>query len=112
MYQDALLTIEERDLKGSRIVVLRGELDMSNVQHLKNVFAQLDGAGPLVIDLSDLTFVDSAGLNAIAIHGRRLIETDVPLHIVVTRPAIRKLFAVTRLDQYFTLVDSLDEIPR
>ncbi len=85
---------------------------MSNVQHLKSVLAQLDGDGSLAIDLSEVTFIDSAGLNAIAIHGRRLVEADVPLHIVVTRPAIRKLFAVTRLDQYFTVVDSLDEIPR
>lgn len=109
----ASLTIGVLEHNGTPVIALDGELDMSNVHLLKDTFAGLNG-GPdfAIVDMTNLTFIDSAGLNAIAVYGRRALNRGIPLYIVGTRPSVRRLFAITRLDEHFALVDTLDETAR
>jgi len=44
-------------------VRVRGELDLETVDRLWAVLVRLDGSGPVVIEASDITFMDSTGLN-------------------------------------------------
>jgi anti-anti-sigma factor len=46
---------------------LLGELDLATAGHLLALLPEMttDGAGPLELDLSDLEFIDSAGVRAI-----------------------------------------------
>jgi anti-sigma B factor antagonist len=91
------------------LVVCAGEIDLVTCKHLRETLEGLhdNRHGPrLVIDLSDVTFLDSAGLSTLIVEQRRAPE---PLRIVVTKPALRKLFAVTRLEDVFSLHPSRDE---
>jgi anti-sigma B factor antagonist len=63
------------------VVTLAGELDMATAPELADVFEALvaDGPGEIVVDLAELSFVDSSGLavfvttqNALHEQGRRL----------------------------------------
>jgi anti-anti-sigma factor len=57
----ALVPLDE-PLKGVRLI---GELDIATVPTLKDALAPLAGQGPVTLDLSELTFIDSSGLHAI-----------------------------------------------
>src|SRR5437764_14734462 len=53
---------------GSSPVCLLGELDLSTSLALQD----LDGSGPLILDVSVLTFIDSAGAHALEDLARRV----------------------------------------
>lgn len=52
---------------GRAVIVLRGELDLVNAGELDDVLGQDDvgAAGALVLDLTELKFLDSSGLRAL-----------------------------------------------
>jgi anti-anti-sigma factor len=52
----------ERDPTGT--VRLIGEIDLANAERLRKALAELRGAGPLVVDLQEVTYLDSAGVSA------------------------------------------------
>jgi anti-anti-sigma factor len=62
-------------------VVLRGELDLTNVAELERVLFETE-AGAVVLDLGDLTYLDSAGIRAIDLAHRRFAEQGRSLHVV------------------------------
>ena len=107
-----LIQVDIHDRNGVPIVALEGELDLSNAHVLKKALATLDPAVSLaVVDLTNVTFIDSTGLQAITTYGRGLIERDATLYIVATRPGVRKIFNITQIDRYFPVIQSLDELP-
>jgi anti-sigma B factor antagonist len=69
-------------LNGEAVVALRGELDMDSAPKLEATLAPLldEQVPDVILDLSDLTFIDSSGLAALVIaqkqlnwQGRRLV---------------------------------------
>ena len=48
----------------SSVVALRGELDVANSEHVQQELVAVGGS-VVVVDLSELTFIDSSGLTAL-----------------------------------------------
>ena len=60
------LTIEVRDEQGYAIVAAVGEIDISTVTRLRERLFELAVTGrPLVVDLEQVSFLDSSGLAAL-----------------------------------------------
>jgi anti-sigma B factor antagonist len=55
----------ENGVAGFRLV---GELDMSSAPALTDALGELETDGSVVLDLQELTFIDSAGIHAIFTH--------------------------------------------
>jgi anti-sigma B factor antagonist len=69
----------------------------------------LTGSAPkVVLDLSPVAFIDSAGLASILSLVKGLPEGG-DLRIVGTRDAVRAVFRLTRLDKVLALHDTLEE---
>ena len=86
-----------RSFPGHNIVALRGELDMGSADGLADALVEV--AGPtVVVDLSDLTFLDSAGISALVVARNRIL-TNGRGQLVVTRPAeiVRKALDIVGL---------------
>ncbi len=75
---------------------------MSNVERLREAIRAATAPEGLVLDLSELRFMDSAGLQLILGVADRLESGS----IVIRRPtpAVRKLFTITGLDRMPTIV--------
>ena len=79
---------------------LGGELDMSTVQILRDALRWVPAEGRVTLDLSDLAFLDSSGLNEFAqyadsLNGRGpLILANVPEQLV----SLLELVAFDKLD--------------
>lgn len=61
------MALEHQDEAGSTVVRVSGELDLSTGPELESYVRQLLDAGPpesVVLDLSDVAFVDSSGVSA------------------------------------------------
>lgn len=108
---DQLAQIDVREHKGTPVVWISGDIDLSNANQLRAALESLEMKESLAIDMTELAFIDSTGLNAIAQFGRRMLENGKEVFLIVTRPPLRKIFEITSLDQHFTVLTSLDDLP-
>jgi len=81
-----------------REVWVSGELDMATAPLLRDRLADM-GRQPVTVDLSALTFIESAGLSVLA---RRHRDVDGGLVLRGVGPAQMRVFAVTGLDDDLT----------
>lgn len=82
-----------------------GEVDVTTVDQFRATLARAAGAGPVVADLSELTYLDSAGVDVLFEVARR-----TPLEVVAgPQCPVRRLLDVVSLGAVATL---LDEPPR
>jgi anti-anti-sigma factor len=79
-------------------VRLHGELDLAPAGDFEADFRRhLNGQQSLVIDLAELTFIDSTGIRTLI----RIAQAASPRSIVLRSPqaSVRRVFELTRLDQ-------------
>jgi anti-anti-sigma factor len=90
-------------------VALRGELDLSGVDRAREAVQEAEAASPslLVLDFSQLDFIDSTGLEVVLRAARRAHDTGGRL--VVQRPSryVRKLLELTAIDRSLDIVDDV-----
>jgi anti-sigma B factor antagonist len=93
---------------GVLIVEVAGEVDMTTAPELSRAIDQVpDGTTHVVVDLSEVSFLDSSGLNTL-VQGRRMLEErQVAMKVVVPEGgAIRRVFEITHLTEPLTVVDT------
>ena len=104
----------ERD-KEIPIVYLQGEIDIVNASE---VGVQLFEAAPndapgMVVDLSDVTYLDSRGLHLLFELSERLRVRDQRLHLVIPpQGLIRRVLTLTRMDAIVPLYASVPDAVR
>ena len=104
------LTIEARHERGYPIVTVAGEIDIATAARLRERLFELAAGGcPLVADLDQVRFIDSAGLAALVGAAKRAAAHGGSLHVVCARPRIRQLFQLTGLDRRLPPARTLDE---
>jgi anti-sigma B factor antagonist len=103
------LTIRVRHDRDYAIVAVAGEVDIATVTRLRESLFELAVSGrPLVVDLEQVSFIDSSGLAALAGAARRAAAHGASLQVVCARPRIRQLFHLTGLDGQVPLARTLD----
>ncbi len=97
--------------EGGVLVRATGDLDLHTSAEFQEVLTAARGRKPvrLVVDLSDVTFIDSTALAVLVVLQRGMRH---PLDVVVTRPQLRRILAVTGLDTVFALHPSVEEARR
>lgn len=93
--------VSSYDVEDVRVVALSGELDASTCRGLAEQLAGVPGS-LVVVDLYDLTFMDSSGLGAI--HAARRIAIEDGGNLVVCRPSpmVYRVLEITGLDIWVT----------
>ncbi|MEO8889603.1 MAG: STAS domain-containing protein [Jatrophihabitantaceae bacterium] len=104
------LTVTQPAESAASVVSVAGEVDVHSAPQLREgVTAQLaTDSGAVVVDLSQVAFLDSTGLGALVSARSAAGERGVALPIVCTSARILKLFTITGLDGVFDIHDSVD----
>ncbi|MDF1717049.1 MAG: STAS domain-containing protein [Antarcticimicrobium sp.] len=96
---------------GARVVTVKAErIDAAvAIQFKENMRTETDG-GPerVILDLSEVSFIDSSGLGAI-VAAMKHLGADRRLDLAGLSPMVEKVFRLTRMDTVFTLFPSLDD---
>jgi anti-anti-sigma factor len=79
---------------GGGLFRLFGELDASSVAELDTVLRHARGGGDVVLDLADLTFIDSAGIKGF-IEIARAVGTGRKLILLSPRPVVARVLRFT-----------------
>ena len=104
------LTIEARHERGYPVVTVAGEIDIATAARLRERLFELAAGGrPLVADLDQVRFIDSAGLAALVGAAKRAAAHGGSLHVVCAGPRVRQLFRLTGLDRRLPPARTLDE---
>jgi anti-sigma B factor antagonist len=95
----ARIDIRARD-EGSAVVVT-GEVDLACAAELRAAIDEVSQAQPrlLVVDLTDVSFVDSSGLGAIAGGLRTQRRHGGELRVAGAAPHVRRVFEIAGLGQ-------------
>jgi anti-sigma B factor antagonist len=83
------------------IVQLSGEIDMANTPTLEAELAEVATLGNLVIDLSEVEFIDSTALGAVIAAYNKASALGHSIHLAGARGPVRRVLEVTRLDEHF-----------
>jgi len=105
-----ILRLATTDENGITVLAAHGEVDVSTAPQLRQAIIEeaSAGPGPLVIDLSDVDFLDSTGLGVLVSGLKRFRTMDSDVLLVVTSTRILKVFEVTGLTQVFRIHDTRD----
>jgi anti-sigma B factor antagonist len=96
------------EVDGAYVVTLRGEIDAFSSPSLRDDLRRLveeQDAHLVVVDLSNVTFLDSSALGALVGLLRRLRERGGQLRIVQPATAARRIFEHTGLDAVLDLYE-------
>jgi anti-sigma B factor antagonist len=61
---------------------------------------------PVILDMAQVSFLDSSGLGAV-VAIRKLLGESRPLQLASLTPPVAKVFRLTRMDSVFTILDSV-----
>jgi anti-sigma B factor antagonist len=91
------------------VVTVNGEVDVYAAPALKDGLTDLlqDGSS-VVVDLTEVGFLDSTGLGALVAARTTAAEKGGALPLVCTHQRILKLFTITGLDGVFRIHDSVE----
>ena len=102
-------SVEESVDDETQLVAIHGDVDLKTAREFRAALddAAQDGKPRLIVDMSDVPFMDSSGLAAVI--GAQKAFKDRTRLVVVCPDNLRRLFEVTRLDSIVSVVGSLPE---
>lgn len=91
------------------VVVLQGELDLYNAQPVRSALVDAsNGAERVVVDMSEVTFVDSTAMGLL-IEARSRMRDRSAFVLAGPRMETRRALQVSGLDRHFAIADSVDD---
>jgi anti-sigma B factor antagonist len=90
-------------------VIVRGELDLASAPQLDDALSEAaSGSVAVILDLSELTFMDSSGLHAILTARARMAAADCRLVLLKGCRQVQRIFEVTGVDRVLEFVSVRD----
>jgi anti-sigma B factor antagonist len=103
-------SVSQHNVADITVLTVHGEVDVYSAPSLKEqIDASLTGSAPtVVVDLSEVEFMDSTGLGALVSARTAAVEADGRLPLVCNRERILRLFQITGLDGVFEIHPTVD----
>lgn len=108
------LSVSSEDDGDRTVITVGGEVDVYTASVLREQLDQQIGAGRrhLVLDLRNVTFMDSTGLGVLVGRLKLIRMRGGTMRLVCNSERILKVFAITGLDKVFQIFDSLEAARR
>ena len=104
------LTLSTKEVDGTTIVAVGGEIDVYTAPKLRDRITELvaDGVYTIVIDMEAVEFLDSTGLGVLVGGLKKVRAHDGSLELICTQDRLLKIFRITGLAKVFVIHDSAD----
>jgi anti-sigma B factor antagonist len=108
MSSDDQVIKQTEPIEDGMCIALSGDIDLSRSPVLRHALMQMSGEGHarIVIDLSDVPYMDSSGVATLveALQAQRKAGGKIVL--CGLQPKVQSIFEIARLDMVFTIVDT------
>jgi anti-sigma B factor antagonist len=93
------LEVDISRVDSAHVIDVRGELDIASALGLASPLTDIatDGEGPVVLDLTGLSFMDSTGMSVLLNARRRLTRQGRRMLVVCPAGPVMRLFELTSL---------------
>ncbi|KQX74320.1 MULTISPECIES: STAS domain-containing protein [Aeromicrobium] len=104
------LSIVDRVSGDFHVVELSGDIDVETARTLRAHIVDRFDESPvrLVVDLSDVAFMDSSGLGAL-VSGWQLTRDSGRFRIAGANPVVRRVLSITGLEDVFALYPTVED---
>jgi anti-anti-sigma factor len=94
-----------------QVIAVEGELDLSSSSELRRLVegSLREGRNCVVLDLSEVTHMDSTGLASLIAAHQLTAERRGRLALVITSESVRRTVEVRGLDRLFTITPTREE---
>jgi anti-sigma B factor antagonist len=98
-------------VSGVPVVVTPEEVDITNAARLRGALLEAAAAshGTLVVDLSQTTFCDTAGIHALVSAYKQAQAEGGELRLVIATPTVMRILTLTGLDNVIPYFGSREE---
>jgi anti-sigma B factor antagonist len=105
------LVKEIRNVEGTIVLMVTGELTFEHSPGFHRTLVEVYDQKPphIIIDFSDLTYIDSSGVGTLVDILRKTKAQQIKFSLVGLRQTVRSVFEITKLDRVFPIYDGLDE---
>jgi anti-sigma B factor antagonist len=114
MGENAGFSTRLTECKGMPLIHLSGEIDLYTVPQFQQALrAGMDsGASVLIVDLTDVQYIDSAGLSALIAAYKELSARNRRLFVVApeNHPGVSRVLEISRLNTIITIRGSIEEV--
>jgi anti-sigma B factor antagonist len=98
------LSISSDTVDAATVIHVGGDLDVYTAPRLKEVLDDaMVGGGRLVLDLSEVHFIDSTALGVLVGTHQETQSNNGEFHLVVEDPFLLKIFHITGFDGVFSI---------
>lgn len=103
-----------RRMDGAVVVDVVGELTLRESPDFHSTLIELcdEAPGKLVVNLSEVPFIDSSGVGTLTDIFRRMKKRGGELALVGLGKMVRSVFEITRLDQFLSIYETEEEALR
>ena len=102
---DREFSVSVESNEGTAVFRLCGELDMNGIPDLKAAFDDW-GADSIIVDLRNLTFIDSMGLGALVSAAKASADDGrSPIRFIPGPGPVHRVFELTNVDSFLEWVD-------
>ncbi|HYZ17056.1 MAG TPA: STAS domain-containing protein [Candidatus Acidoferrum sp.] len=92
---------------------LEGDLDVSRYPEFRGAFIDRIGtAGPVLVDLSAATLVDSTFLSELLLFARRVRDQRRQIAVLITHPLVARTFSLANVSERFEIHGNRDDAIR
>ena len=91
------------------VITLPEEIDISNSEQVRDELLLLLNRGPavLIVDMTETTFCDSAGVNALVRAHKRATANGAEIRVVVASRGVQRVLAITGVDRLIPVYPSV-----
>ncbi len=105
MDDERLFGVRTKALPDGVAVVARGEIDLSSSGDLRQALTEAEG-DPVILDLREVTFLDSSGLGVIVGQNKRAAAEGFRFAVAVAgAPAVRRILELSGLAKVLEVVE-------
>ena len=99
----------ERLLENSVILLPAGHIDLSNAEAFRDVLLQAVTAArsAVILDLSRLEYISSAGLRSLMIASKAGTARGVKLAVSAMQPVVKEIFTISRFHLVFACFETV-----
>jgi anti-sigma B factor antagonist len=110
-HDELSIDLKSEDGGGTLLFKLRGSLDLATAPTVRAALAEATAKGnhELIVDLTQLEFLDSTGLGVLIGAHRRAAEDGGSLRLIVSDGPISRLLNITGLINVFAVYHSADD---
>lgn len=100
------LSVEPLELERETVLVLRGEFDLTGIPVFEAAMAGVRPRSSLVLDLRELTFMDSSGLGALIAVRERARSEGWSLLLSAPQPSVAMVLRISGLAERLTIIEN------